>query len=434
MKIATVRSVVLSVLFLSRSALMAGAPADDSPTYAEQVSRILQKHCVACHQPGGVGPFSLTNYAEARPFAREIRLATQSRKEPPWFAAPGYGEFQNQRQLTVEEIKTLGAWFDAGSPMGDPKDLPPEHKQDGTWAYGPPDIVLAVAEPYTVAASIGEDIRCFVIPTSFLEPKAIRAMDVRPGDPSVVFHVRAFADVAGLARQLDAQDRKSGFDCSLNMGSLFTQKLLGEWEAGMTFPALPDDIGRYLPKGADVVLEIHYHQTYKTASDRTQVALYFQHHVQQYVQTAAIVNRKILVPAGRADYHATAEWVSPRDIMAIGVTPHMHRLGTAMRIKALTPGAHMRDLVWVNRYDFRWQTSYMFKEPIPIAKGTIIRVEAYYDNSEQNLNLNPHHPLHESRWGNSLEDEMLAAFLEYVDLQVPTVVKTRATVSGHANR
>jgi mono/diheme cytochrome c family protein len=419
MKITTVRSTVLSVLVLSRLALMAGTAADHSPTYAEQVSRILQEHCVACHQPGGVGPFSLTNYPEARAFAREIRLATQSRKEPPWFALPGHGEFQNQRQLTVEQIKTLGAWFDAGSPMGNQKDLPPEHKQEHMWAYGPPDAILAVTEPYNVAASVGEDIRCFVMPTSFPGPKAIRAMDVRPGDPSVVYHVRAFADVTGLARRLDVQDRKSGFDCSLNMGSLFTQKLLGEWEAGMTFPPLTDGMGRYLPKGADVVLEIHYHQIYKTTSDRTKVALYFQPHVRQYVQTATIVNRKIRVPSGRADYRATAEWVTTRDIIAIGVSPHMHRLGTAMRIRASIPGGQMRDLVWVNRYDFRWQTSYMFKEPIPIAKGTIIRVEAFYDNSEQNLNLNPHHPWHESRWGNSLKDEMLAAFVEYVDLESP---------------
>src|SRR5258708_2683413 len=237
MKIRTVRSMVLSVLFSSRLALMAGTPADRSPTYAEQVSRILQEHCVACHQPAGVGPFSLTNYPEAKAFAREIRLATQSRKEPPWFALPGYGEFRNQRQLTVEEIKTLGAWFDAGSPMGNQKDLPQEHKQS-MWAYGPPDAILAVTEPYTVAASVGEDIRCFVMPTNLPGPKAIRAMDVRPGDPSVVYHVRAFADVTGLARRLDVQDRTSAFDCSLHMGSFFTPRPTPQQEPATPSPPL----------------------------------------------------------------------------------------------------------------------------------------------------------------------------------------------------
>src|SRR5258708_39334357 len=106
----------------------------------------------------------------------------------------------------------------------------------------------------------------------------------------------------------------------------------------MTFPPLTDGIGRYLPKGADVVLEIHYHQTYKTTSDRTKVALYFQPHVQQYVKTAAIVNRTIRVPAGRAGYRATAEGVRTGGIVAIRGSPHMPRPGTAVRIKASAPG------------------------------------------------------------------------------------------------
>src|SRR5258708_25780925 len=98
----------------------------------------------------------------------------------------------------------------------------------------------------------------------------------------------------------------------------------------MTFPPLTDGIGRYLPKGADVVLEIHYHQTYKTTSDRTKVALYFQPHVQQYVKTTAIVNRTIQVPAGRCGYRATAERGSTGHIVAICCSQHMHRLVTAI--------------------------------------------------------------------------------------------------------
>jgi hypothetical protein len=416
MKITTLPFIASSLMYLSQSAHLTGSQVNHPPTYAIEVSRILQRHCIGCHQRGSVGPFPLTNYAEASSFAREIRRATQSRKMPPWFAVPGYGEFQNQRQLTVEEIKALGDWFDAGSPIGNQNDLPTEHEQQRGWGYGPPDVILVPAVPYVVAASVGEDIRCFVVATNLLEPKAIRAMDVRPGNPSSVYHVRAFADVTGLARQLDAQDPKAGFDCSLNMGFSFTQKLLGEWEAGMTFSSLPEGIGRYLPKGADVVLEVHYRQSHKTVTDQTKVALYFQHQpVEQFVQTATIVNREIRVPVGRADYRATAEWVSDRDIAAISVTPHMHRLGTAMRIKASTPGAEVRDLLWVNRYDFRWQTSYVFKEPILLPKGTIIRVEAFYDNSEQNLNLDPDRSLQDSRSRNSLEeDDILGAFLEYI--------------------
>jgi hypothetical protein len=408
------------MMLAALSLLSVAAPfADGQPTYAGQVSRIVEKHCTVCHRSGSVGPFPLTSYDEVRAFAREIRRATQSRKMPPWFAAPGVGNFQNQRQLTVQEIKTLGQWFDAGTPLGDPKDLPLPPDLKTEWAYGQPDVVLKPSKPYLVAGGTGEDLRCFALPLSFRGPKAIRAIDVRPGDPSVVYHVRAFADVTGSARRLDAQGPRSGFDCSLNMGSVLNLRLLGEWEPGNTFHPLPAGFGRYLPRGADIVLEIHYHRTYRQASDQTSVAIYFQPEPVRYVQVATIVNREIQVAPGNADYQASAEWVSDRDITAIGLTPHMHRLGTAIKIRVSNPGAAPRQLIWVNRYNVSWQTGYVFAESIPIQKGATVRVEASYDNSRQNMNLDIHQPLHESRWGNKPDDEMLAVFLEYVDAKRP---------------
>ena len=40
---------------------------DDHPTYAKEVSRIIQKNCQICHQPGQIGPMSFTNYEEVHP-------------------------------------------------------------------------------------------------------------------------------------------------------------------------------------------------------------------------------------------------------------------------------------------------------------------------------------------------------------------------------
>jgi hypothetical protein len=339
---------------------------------------------------------------------------------PPWFAVPGYGEFQNQRLLTVEEIKTLGDWSDAGAPRGDESNVPSGPEPDRAWAYGPPDLILTPDEPYSVAASGGEDVRCFVMPSGLREPKAVRAMDVRSAEPGVVYHVRAFADVTGVARRLNVENRRLGFDCSSNMRSLLTLTPLGEWEAGLPFPALPTGSGRYLPKAADVVIEVHYHRNYKKGSDRTSVAFYFQREpIDHYLQTARIVNRQIRVPAGEPDYHATAVWAADRDIVALAVSPHMHLLGTSVRITASLPGGAARDLVWVNRYDFRWQTSYVFQEPIPMPKGTTITAEAHFDNTYQNLNLHHAVPLRDAKWGTNLEDEMLAVFLDYIDAKSP---------------
>ena len=109
----------IAALLASGTVLCGSSWADRGPTYNREVSRILLKHCVGCHHNGGVGPFPLTTYSEASAFAREIRRATQTRKMPPWAAVSGYGEFQNQRLLTIGEIKTLGEWFDKGAQEGE---------------------------------------------------------------------------------------------------------------------------------------------------------------------------------------------------------------------------------------------------------------------------------------------------------------------------
>jgi hypothetical protein len=392
----------------------------EPPTYAGQVSRILGRHCTGCHRAGGVGPFPLTTYDEARAFAFEIRRATQSRKMPPWFAAPGHGEFQNQRLLSVEDITTLGAWFDAGAPPGEPGDIPARHQQTSEWVYGPPDIVLTPKRPYLLAGTPGEEVRCFLVSSGVHGPRVIRAIDVIPGDAGVVYAVRVFADADGSAERLNRQDPRSGFDCTSNVGAILTRSLLGQWEAGTATTSLPDGVGRYLKSGADVVLEVHYHRTYRPAADRTRVALYFLHgSAQQYVRSVTIANRDLRVPLGVPDYHARAEWVCDHDIRAIGVMPYMHRLGTGVKISTVTPEGTVQDLVWVNRYNLHWETEYVFADPILIRKGTAVRVDASYDNSYQNMNLDIHQPLREARWGNRVQDEVLAVFLDYVD-EVPS--------------
>ena len=118
----------------------ANKPTDvNAPTYAKEVSRIIQKNCEGCHRPGQVGPFALTSYKEASAFAPEVKRVTQARIMPPWHAVQGYGEFKNERRLTDADIETLARWAEAGAPMGNPKDLPPLVKYSEEWALGTPD-------------------------------------------------------------------------------------------------------------------------------------------------------------------------------------------------------------------------------------------------------------------------------------------------------
>jgi len=66
----------------------------------------------------------------------------------------------------------------------------------------------------------------------------------------------------------------------------------------------------------------------------------------------------------------------------------------------------------VSDWDFNWQTSYVFKKPLHLPKGTRLDMEAHYDNSSGNP-LNPANPPKLVRWGEQTTDEMCLAFVAY---------------------
>ena len=101
-----------------------------APTFSKEVAPILQAKCQGCHRPGEMGPMSLLTYSEARPWARAIKSRVAARSMPPWHldTTVGIQKFKNDMSLSQEQIDTIVRWVDAGSPEGDPKDLPPAIK------------------------------------------------------------------------------------------------------------------------------------------------------------------------------------------------------------------------------------------------------------------------------------------------------------------
>src|SRR4029079_15470313 len=110
--------VLLTAVTALGTEITAPAPSDhtaSSATFNKDVLPVLQNNCQVCHRPGGVAPMSLLTYDSARPWAKAIKTAVVTKKMPPWFAVPHYGDFRNAPKLTQENINTLVAWADNGA-------------------------------------------------------------------------------------------------------------------------------------------------------------------------------------------------------------------------------------------------------------------------------------------------------------------------------
>jgi mono/diheme cytochrome c family protein len=396
------------------------APAG-SPTYHGEVERILQRQCQECHRPGQVAPFSLLNFDQARKRASDLAAVTHDRRMPPWpVSTREGGPFKEARILSEAEIATLAAWAEACSPEGDPRDAPPPRQFASGWPMGEPDLILSLPEPYALDAEGDDEHRVFVLPTALSEGKWIAGIDYKPGNPKVVHHALGALDVRKRARVLDGADPRPGYRVFGGFG-LNPDGFMSGWSPGRGPTAMPPGVGRYMPAGADFLLQVHYHKSGKPETDATQVGLYFARDpVDKEISIRLVtppMNRllrvvpDLMIPAG-ADHHEVAGSLilDGEDRHLIGVTPHMHWLGKDFLLRATLPDGSKRMLIKVDRWDFNWQGSYDFTEPIALPRGTKVEMVAHFDNSEANR-ANPSRPPVFVHWGERTTDEMCLGFL-----------------------
>ena len=167
----------------------AAAAEEDVPTFTKDVAPIFQAKCEACHRPGSIAPMSLVTFQESRPWARSIKSRVETRQMPPWHLdkTVGIQDFKNDRSLTDDELATVVAWVDGGSPMGNPADMPaPVQWPDASkWNFaeifdGPPDLVIS-SKPFTMPAVANDAWWKPVVPTGLTEDRWVRAIEMRPG-------------------------------------------------------------------------------------------------------------------------------------------------------------------------------------------------------------------------------------------------------------
>jgi hypothetical protein len=398
-----------------------------APTYHRDIEPILQKHCQDCHRPGQVAPWSLMTYKDARKMAQFVANVTRDRVMPPWHASTSEGgPFRDTRVLSDAEIAAIAAWQKAGAPEGDPKDAPPPRTFGSDWPLGPPDIVLKPSEGYKLPGEGPDEFRVFVIPSGLAEGKWISAVDFRPGNPAVVHHILAAVDTTGRARAMDKADPGPGYKTFAGFGTgpaglpFIPIGRLSGWAPGKAPRHLPTGVGRYVPAGADVLLQIHYHKSGQDETDQTAIALYFaKDPVDKLIRGGVVMPPRpgpfrrpnLTIPAGQANYEVTGTFTIAYDAHADAVIPHMHWLGKDFTLVAERPDGSKTTLIKVDRWDFNWQDTYEFIEPVALPKGTKIRMLAHFDNSADNLN-NQNDPPKDVHWGEQTTDEMCLGFLQ----------------------
>ena len=388
------------------------APA--TPTYTKDVAPILFKNCTSCHRPGEIAPMSLLTYDDVRPRAKDIRDEVSEGNMPPWHASAPHGTFLNERGLTDEERRTLIAWANGGAPKGNAKDMPPTPVYAEGWLIGKPDVVFEMQESYKVPAEGVIEYEYFYIPTNFTEPKWIQAIEVRPGNREVVHHALAFYKAKpDIKRAPVLQPNRTQMELPPpprqatrpQRDDQVPSRLLATYAPGTNPQVLRPGTAIRLEPGGVIELQMHYTANGEAGSDRTKVGLVFAKDPSpREVRVTHFFNGTLNLPAGAPDVRVDADISFVADATVWGIFPHTHVRGKKWEYVLELPDGTKKTVLSVPKYDFNWQTYYMFTEPLQVPKGSRLVSSAWYDNSPGNKS-NPD-PTVDVKWGDQTGEEM----------------------------
>lgn len=418
---------------------LAAVPAADAPvTFAEHIAPIVFAHCADCHRPNQVAPFPLLSYSDTRKHAKTALRVIQDGEMPPWQLAAGHGEFQGERRLTEQQIALFEKWVKGGMAEGDAAMTPPPPKFADGWRLGKPDLIVTMPRPFPVPADGPDIYQNFVLPLDLPTDKWVKAVDFQASAPKVVHHVLYFLDDGGRGRAAEKKaaagknDAPPGFP---GMG-FRPSGALGGWAVGARPVKLPNGLAMPLPKGSDLVLQTHFHPSGKAESETLTVGLYFADQAPKRtlhrlsLPPAFGLFHRVDIPAGKADFKVSDEFTLPCDVDLVGAGAHAHYLGKTLSITGTTPDKKEHKLFRIDDWNFNWQGQYLYKEFVRLPKGTVLRGEVTWDNSEDNPR-NPNFPPVRVRWGEESGDEMGSVALQLVAADEKDSDKLKQAIRRH---
>jgi len=404
-----------------------GLPRSRQITFSDRIAPILYTNCVSCHRPGEAAPFSLISFAEVRARGRLIAQVTKSRYMPPWHAAPGFGDFKDERRLSDAEIDDIAAWVEEGMPQGDLTRLPPLPQLASGWHLGEPDLILEMPAAFALPVTGPDMFRNFVLPTGLSEDKWVRAIEIRPSARKVVHHALFAYDVSNGSRKLDGADGRPGYagtmaPIGLGIGGSPNVGGLGGWAVGAPAFIMPDGYAMKLPTGSDFILQTHFHLSGKPETEKTRVGLYFADKPPE--RRLADVPMPPLfgfgaglsIPAGVSDYTLNDSLTLPVDVTAYALYVHAHYIAKEIKGTATLPDGTSKPLIRIRDWDFNWQDPYIYETPVLLPAGTRLDVRFVYDNSPRNPK-NPSVPPRPVTWGEETFDEMASFTLLVVPVR-----------------
>lgn len=411
------------------------------PNYEKDVRPLMEARCTSCHVEGGIAPFALTTYEQVAAVKEAIVVAVKNRTMPPYLAAPGCTEYEDDQNLTDAQISMVESWAKDGALRGTPTTARPPTSSMALEASLPRvDLSLGMNAPWTPTKE-PDDYHCFVIDWPQQADTYVVGFNVKPGNARVVHHAIAFLiqpDRVQGVLDLDAAEPGPGYTCYGGPGGNNTQVAwVGSWAPGVRPNMYPKDTGLLIRPGSKIVLQMHYNTAaapnVADRVDQTSLELALSDTVKKkafimpWANPDWVRNQKMPIPAGNADVRHRFEFDPTgflgrisggvlKDNQAVRIHAagfHQHMLGTGGRIELLRGDGAKECMLDVPRWDFHWQRSFGFSTPKTLRVGDQLALSCSWNNSAefQPVVNGQRSPPRDANWGEGTGDEMCLGIL-----------------------
>jgi len=411
----------------------------ENVTFSEHIAPIIFENCTPCHRPGEAGPFPFTNYDEVAKHARMIQYVTSTGFMPPWPADPNYRHFAGERLLTEREKDLIKNWVRGGWKEGDASLTPKVPTYPKGSQLGEPDLVLKMPENYEIKGNGEDNFLTMKIPYELPSDTFVRLIEFVPGNRRLVHHVNSHLIFFNNKKKLNEGNwvvdaykhgNRKGLYSDLeilNDDGSYPElvPLVSNYLPGVVVNFFPEGIGGWSmkKKGAIVMNDLHYGPSGKDDVDQSYFNVFFADKAPKRptmelqmgtLGISDIVPTLIIPPDTIMEFKTKAKVFG--DISLLTVNPHMHLLGKSFEAYAVTPQKDTINLIRIPEWDFRWQYFYTFKNMLKIPKGSIIEVNAIFDNTAENPNntYSPPRVIAEREGSMRTTDEMLQFIMTFI--------------------
>jgi hypothetical protein len=387
--------------------------------FETNIKPILTKHCVNCHQNGGIAPFALDNWADVDARAIMIGAVTASKYMPPWRADTSFQHYKNENYLSKTEIDLIQQWIQNDQPRG----IVERRKEKGSQQIKVKkkqgnEIQIGFNRAFVIKGENKEEFRFFHMPSKIKENGYIQSIEFVPGNKKQVHHSRIMIDTTQSISGIDGLSEEDSSILKYQTKPLADPFLFG-WVPGNDKIIFPKGIGKKIYANSDFIVNVHYVPSPIQVVDSSSIIIQLSNEpIEREAQTLTLTENNIsnqpfiIYPNKKSTFYMRSP-VLQDSISLISIMPHMHLLGKTFKSYAITPDGNIIPLVNVPSWDFNWQTTYQFTKFTLLPKGSVIYAEATYDNTNENP-LNPYKPARTVGYGWGSKDEMMNLILYYV--------------------